>query len=191
MATVLIVPGLHGSGPDHWQTWLETKLPDSVRVVQRDWSKPNISEWSARIRREIDRAPGEIRIVAHSFGCLATAEVARTQRHRIKDALLVAPASPLKFGRVPPSLDQELGFPSLLVASRSDPWMGFAEAAFWAESWGSQLVDLGEAGHINVESGYGPWPGVLDLLDRLGRRPVSAGARKKWPDIFDQLGEIV
>lgn len=190
MATVLIVPGLHGSGPDHWQTWLETKIPDSVRVIQRDWTKPNINEWAARIQREIARAPGDIRIVAHSFGCLATAEAARTQGHRISGALLVAPASPLKFGPAPASLDKELGFPSLLVASRNDPWMSLMEAASWAESWGSQLIDLGEAGHINVEAGYGPWPGAIELLERLRFRPANATSRKKWPDIFDQLGEI-
>ena len=30
--TTLIVPGLHGSGPAHWQTWFETQVPGALRV---------------------------------------------------------------------------------------------------------------------------------------------------------------
>ncbi|MBP7628661.1 MAG: alpha/beta hydrolase, partial [Zoogloea sp.] len=25
--TTLIVPGFHGSGPTHWQSWFEARLP--------------------------------------------------------------------------------------------------------------------------------------------------------------------
>ncbi len=28
---------------------------------------------------------------------------------------------------------------------------------YWAHRWGGRLVGIGPAGHINVESGYGPW----------------------------------
>ena len=37
MAKVLILPGLHNSGPSHWQSlWLEAH-PEYTRVVQEDW----------------------------------------------------------------------------------------------------------------------------------------------------------
>jgi predicted alpha/beta hydrolase family esterase len=37
----------------------------------------------------------------------------------------------------------------------------------WAQLWGSTLIDLGNAGHINTESGFGPWPEGLALLQDL------------------------
>jgi predicted alpha/beta hydrolase family esterase len=36
-ADLLIVPGLGGSGPDHWQTRWEQKLSTARRVEQSDW----------------------------------------------------------------------------------------------------------------------------------------------------------
>jgi hypothetical protein len=40
-------------------------------------------------------------------------------------------------------------------------------AGFWADRWGSRLVHIGRAGHINAESGFGPWPQGLELLRTL------------------------
>jgi predicted alpha/beta hydrolase family esterase len=33
--------------------------------------------------------------------------------------------------------------------------------------WDSTLVDLGEAGHLNPASGYGPWPEATQWIDML------------------------
>jgi len=38
-----------------------------------------------------------------------------------------------------------------------------------AADWGADLVDAGDAGHINTASGYGPWPGGEELIGRLAR----------------------
>ena len=36
--------------------------------------------------------------------------------------------------------------------------------------WGSFLVDAGESGHINADSGHGPWPeGTMVFAQFLGR----------------------
>ena len=58
-----------------------------------------------------------------------------------------------------------LPFPSLLVASRSDPRCSFEKASDMALAWGSHLVDAGDAGQIDPSSGHGPWP---EGLMRLG-----------------------
>ena len=42
-----------------------------------------------------------------------------------------------------------------------------ARAAAFAAAWGSRLVTLDRAGHINAEAGYGPWPEGRRLLDEL------------------------
>lgn len=165
--TTLIVPGLYSSGPDHWQTWLEGQIPDAVCVIQRDWKRANLAEWAGRVRREIFRHPGRILIAAHSFGVLAAAQAADDHRERIAGALLVAPASPEKFAVEDLIPQHPLGFPSIVVASANDPWMSLDRAVHLARTWGSRLVSLGTAGHINVESGYGPWPEGLRLLQSL------------------------
>ena len=51
-----------------------------------------------------------------------------------------------------------LPFPTVLVASRDDPYSSFSEAEDMAYAWGSAIADAGLSGHINVASGYGPWP---------------------------------
>lgn len=169
MSTTLIVPGLRSSGPTHWQTWLERRASGSIRVTQRDWNDPHLPEWSARIRREIAQATGPIFIAAHSFGALAAVQAASDHAERITGALLVAPADPESFGVAEFLPVKPLGFPVVVVASRNDPWMAFDKARHWADLWRADFVDLGEAGHINAEAGFGPWPEGLALLERLRR----------------------
>ena len=84
----------------------------------------------------------------------------------IESALLVAPADPLKFSVSEALPCQPLPVPTTLVASRTDPWMPFGSSVNWSRAWGSQLVDLGEAGHINIASGHGPWPLGKQLVER-------------------------
>jgi predicted alpha/beta hydrolase family esterase len=167
MAKTLIVPGLRNSGPTHWQSWFETQLPDTHRVEQADWERPRIFEWSARVCEEIDAIGEAVWIVAHSFGCLATVSAAFERPDRILGALLVAPADPQRFGEPTARLENELQFPSLVVASTNDPWVRASVAEYWAGQWGSEHLSVGEAGHINVDSGHGPWPEGLRLFEQL------------------------
>ena len=51
-----------------------------------------------------------------------------------------------------------LPFPSLLITSRTDPYCAYDRAEDFSYTWGAALVDAGEAGHLNTESGFGPWP---------------------------------
>ena len=179
---VLIVPGYRGSGPEHWQTWLEGRLPRARRVGRIDWEAPVIAHWPHEIRNDIACSPDPVWLIAHSFGCLAALVAAVGRSERIAGAMLVAPADPerfspsgLKVGRaLASSLSlylprQPLPFPSMVVASNSDPWMQLKVAAQWADRWGSRFVSVGDAGHINVEAGFGPWPRGLELFESLQR----------------------
>ena len=190
MDTILTVPGLHGSGPGHWQTWLEARLPGAVRVVQPDWTKPDLGQWAGRVRRDINRVPGRIWVVAHSFGVLAAAQAGWDYRERIAGAMFVAPDDPERFGLERLLPDAHLGFPSLLVASTTDPWMSIESAAQWAETWGSAFVNLGNVGHINVQSGHGAWPQGLDLLARLCGGSGAARRTSVAADDLEEWGEI-
>ncbi|MCK9910359.1 alpha/beta hydrolase, partial [Microbacteriaceae bacterium K1510] len=63
-------------------------------------------------------------------------------------------------------------------------------AAAWADAWGSQLINLGAAGHINVSSGHGAWPRGLDIYSSLrGQVSRASSARRSSEDVFE-LGDI-
>jgi predicted alpha/beta hydrolase family esterase len=167
MATPLIVPGLYGSCSQHWQSWLEARLPFAHRVLQANWDKADIAAWSEVLERTILRQSDRVILLAHSFGCLVSVAAARRLAPRISGALLVAPCDTQRLGVDEHLIDFELPFPSTLVASRNDPWMSFPRAEIWSERWGSRLVDAGHKGHINVASGHGPWPDALPLIAEL------------------------
>ncbi|HZX32330.1 MAG TPA: alpha/beta hydrolase, partial [Rhodocyclaceae bacterium] len=110
-----------------------------------------------------------------SFGCLASVTAALARPGRIRGALLVAPADPDRFRIAHALLEEKLDFPSLVVASENDPWVGIGTARRWAGEWGADFVSIGRAGHINVDSGYGPWPQGLDFFEALRRRVEAGG----------------
>jgi len=153
-----------------------------VRVVQDDWRTPDLERWSDRVADTLDAlGPGPHVVVAHSFGCLATVRATlRRNAPDIAQVLLVAPAEPGRFGAGPLLPQARLVVPSCVVASDNDPWMTATQAHGWALRWGSDWVNLGNAGHINVDSGYGPFPlaraWAAGVLDRLAARPWRAAA---------------
>ena len=166
---VLMVPGLFGSGPDHWQSEWQRRYPRFDRVEQDDWSWPNLDRWSRRVVETAILAEEPVVLVAHSFGCLATVRASVFQSNLIAGALLVAPADPTRFGVETKLPQTTIDFPTTVVASTNDPWMTLDNARRWADRWGSGFVRLDGAGHINVKSGYTEWPLGLELLDGLCR----------------------
>ena len=181
-ARLLIVPGLHDSGHDHWQTWLQGLHRDSLRVLQSDWAQPDLDRWSASIAHTLARAgPGPWIAVGHSFGSLALVQhLATSSASPIVAALLVAPADPQRFGLAERLSPLRLPVISTVVGSETDPWMRADHARHWASRWGSHWINLGDAGHINAAAGFGPLPlarrWVLAVQQRLARarRPAVA-----------------
>ncbi len=173
-ARVFLVPGLGSSGPDHWQTHFERQHPEFVRVRQREWEAPDCAEWVATLARAL--AGEDLRnvvLVAHSLGCATVAYWAAQYGLRIRGALLVAPADvdTARFAAFPttgfvPMPMQRLPFPSTVVASSDDEWAPLVRTRQFAAAWGSEFVDIGPAGHINADSGHGPWPAGLALLGK-------------------------
>jgi predicted alpha/beta hydrolase family esterase len=191
---VLLIPGLRDSGPAHWQTWLQGQYVDAVRVQQHDWHRPDLEAWSARIEETLSRHSRHTQwvAVAHSFGTLALAHHIATRqmahadsssalgdatgvglRHgRIVAALMVAPADPVKFELEERLPRHRLDLPLSVIGSENDPWMPLERARDWAHTWGAGFRNLGQAGHINTESGFGPWPLARQKVDELIRRQL-------------------
>ena len=178
MARIIIVPGWRDSGPGHWQSLWADSLPGALRVQQDDWITPSRSAWVAAIARTIVSQDGPVVIAAHSLGCIAITHLPPQASARIQGALLVAPADPERravladFAPVP---YQPLPYRSIIVASSNDPYCPVRTAGAYARAWGSEFVRLQNAGHVNLEAGFGAWPLGLALLQSLiGERNLTA-----------------
>ena len=176
----LVVPGLHGSGPDHWQSLWCAREEACRRVDLGAWDQPIRELWVSRLDRAIARERQPVVLAAHSLGCLAVAwwaaEASAPRLAKVSGALLVAPpdvdapdADPRLRSFAPAPL-LPLPFASLLIASRNDRYARFDRLAALAERWGAGLVDAGSIGHINADSGVGDWPEGRALL-RAMREP--------------------
>jgi hypothetical protein len=173
---ILIIPGWSGSGPDHWQSRWESRLKTATRVVQDDWEQPSREGWAARIVEAVRATSRPVVLVAHSCGVSAVAHAAaHLLPGEVAGAFLVAPASE-QAKRVLPGMEPEfaahrrekLPFPATVIASATDPHCPQDEAKALAQAWGAEFVDAGDSGHLNTESGHGPWPdGLLQFASFL------------------------
>lgn len=185
---ILIIPGWSGSGPDHWQSRWAAKLSTARVVEQEDWYKPSRHLWADRIVQAVRAAKRPVVLVAHSAGVSAVAHAAEhLHPSEVAGAFLVAPASERAKAAIPgmgadfiPHRRAILPFRSVLIASTDDPYCTPEEAKELAEAWGAEFVDAGESGHINAESGHGPWPdgllrfaGFLRSLTAVPQKPIQ------------------
>jgi hypothetical protein len=187
---ILLVPGLHGSGPGHWQTIWEEQHEHCSKVELGRLEDPHRNTWINNLNHAIRQAGRPVVLVAHSLGCLAVAWWARFEQREweqragaspVVGALMVAPPEvdffPLdeRVSRFAPTPTEPLPFPSLLVASHNDPWMGFHTSKALAARWGSTLVDAGDAGHLNAQSQLGEWTFGWELLSGLIEQAGGTG----------------
>lgn len=177
MTTVLTLPGWLGSGPDHWQTCWE-RGRGCQRVEQADWDRPTREAWVEALDARLDSVPDRVVLAAHSLGCALVAHWAHGRRARpdklakVRGALLVAPpdveriSAPEEIRGFAPLPTDPLPIPTIVVASTSDPYCGFMRSGLMATLWGAEFVNVGNAGHINAESGLGDWDHGWALLQR-------------------------
>lgn len=174
MTHYFIIPGLGNSGPEHWQTYFEKTLPNAHRIEQEEWEAPSCETWIATIEEALQGYDlSHVVLIGHSLGCSTIAHWAGHYGKRVRGALLVAPSDmesplytfPIKgFDKIP---TERLDFKTTMVTSTNDPWVTLERAQLFAKNWGSTLVNIGDAGHINVAAGFGRWEEGLALLKML------------------------
>ena len=179
---IVMVPGWQGSTPEHWQSRWERNLTTARRIALRDWVASDKDQWVGAVITAVATSARPVVLVAHSLGVIACVHAGLKLPHgAIAGAFLVTPADVEHADRWPPANGlswpqsglgfapvprEPLPFPSMLLASADDPYCRPERARHFAAGWESELVEVGPAGHINAESGHGPWPdGVL----RFGR----------------------
>lgn len=183
-ATILIVPGLRDAVAQHWQTLLEAELRAqghpvlSVPAMGRD--DVDCTRRVNAIEAAAQSVTGPLILVAHSGGCIMVAHWAQQTHRPVQAALLATPPdfeqpmpegyptlAQLQAGGWLPVPRNKLPFRSLVAASRNDPLGRFVRVTALAADWGSEVIDLGEVGHLNPASGFGPWPMASTLINGL------------------------
>ena len=175
-ADVLIAPGLGNSPPEHWQRRWAARM-SSARVVEQDnWDQPVVENWVASIHREIMLATRPVVLIGHSLSVAAIVLTApRLADTKVRGAFMVSPPD-FEGPNIPPEAlpfrppTDPLPFPSIVVVSTTDPLVSVEQARGFAADWGSDVLLAGDAGHINVASGHGPWPEGLLMFGELMKR---------------------
>jgi hypothetical protein len=187
----LIVHGLGGSGPGHWQTWLAGRLRErDLHVSYPDLAAPDapsLDEWRDALAGELGRFDRPPVVVCHSLGAVLWLHLAARLRRRLADrVLLVAPPSagagaPEITEFVPPPLDREAlaiaaANTRLVCAPAGDPYCPEGAVAAYARPLGIPVDEIPGGAHLNTDAGYGPWPAVEAWCLDEGAVPIGAGA---------------
>jgi uncharacterized protein len=189
---VLLVPGIHGSGPAHWQSRWEVLHAGVQRIAQRDWDHPVCAEWVDGIGHAVQAQARPVVLVAHSLGCLALAHwlagASSSALAQVAAVLMVAlpdpagpafPAAASGFGPVPARLPARLPEPPLTVwTSSDDPYAPDGFGGRMAAAWGAVHESLGARGHLNADSGLGDWPEAWAWVTarRGGQKRIGGGS---------------
>jgi predicted alpha/beta hydrolase family esterase len=178
----VILHGWRGDEPGHWQSWLAEELAAAGREVRYpvmpDADTPERESWLCALRGTLTGLPDDgFDVVAHSVGALLWlhhASVGDTSPRPARVAL-VAPPSP-----APPIPEIESFFPvpldvdlvrhaadgTVLVGGDDDPYTPEGIAVAYGRPLKMPTTIVAGGGHLNVDSGYGPWPAMLDWCGR-------------------------
>lgn len=190
MCSFLILHGLaNHRPPEAWHHWLASELHAAGERVSYpqlpDPDTPSYAAWSATLEAQLAALSGERVVICHSLSCLlwlrTAAERAADAPPRADRLLLVAP--PAREQVPDTGAEFRIEMPDGAAARRSaatrirlacgdgDPYDPDGRARAWADPLGADLDVLAAGGHINPDSGYGPWPSALawclDPAERL------------------------
>ncbi|MBL6431495.1 MAG: alpha/beta hydrolase [Alphaproteobacteria bacterium] len=166
-ADILLIPGYGDTPAGHWMHRWAEKMPTARMVDLGNPHRPVRKTWVEAVTQAVRAAERPVVLVAHSLGTNTVVHAAHAlPKDTVKAAFLVAPTDLSRDAPKPafeiadflPLPKGPLPFPARIVASRSDPHCAFETAKDWAHHWGAHFQDAGDAGHINLESGHGPWP---------------------------------
>jgi predicted alpha/beta hydrolase family esterase len=169
----LILHGLEGSGPDHWQTWLAGRLRERGETVRYpdlpDPFDPKPEEWLAALQPELAALEGERIVLCHSLACLLWLLNAHAGATDVADrVLLVAPPCTdevepvVRFQPDGVTGDQVRAAArvTLMLCSDRDPYCPPGADTVFGDPLELDYEVIPGGGHLNTDAGYGPWPAV-------------------------------
>lgn len=184
----LIIHGLGGSGPDHWQSWLADKLIQRGHHVVfptfSNMNHPNKEVWLQELSSTIEKIPDhqQLIVITHSLGGILWQHFAAGYHKKIANhVIVVAPPSPAvvipsakSFFPVPLNRSNltRVADETLFIHSTNDPYCSMEDVKHYLQL-NLQTITLPNMGHINVQSGHGKWQLILELCDRIVQRKVE------------------
>ncbi|MEU6237594.1 alpha/beta hydrolase [Kitasatospora sp. NPDC047058] len=177
----LILHGWQNHRPaGHWQHWLADRLTglghqvDYPRLPDPDHPDPELWLHELRTRLTALRA-GRRTVVCHSLACALwlRAVAGGAVAEPVDRVLLVAPPSPGFLRRqpdvalfVPPAVSaaqlSAAAGSTRLVCGDDDPCCPEGAAEAYGRRLGLPVDVITGAAHLTPDSGYGPWPALLD-----------------------------
>ena len=169
----LILHGIENRRPpEHWQRHLAERLREHGEQVAYPQlprpDAPRYEDWEELLHAELDLlGDGERVVVCHSLGC--TLWLRAAPQPPVDRVLLVAPPGRTTIVRLAPSFADGRPDPAAvaaaarttaIVCSDADPYNAEGDSAALAEAAGARRHVIAGAGHLSVDDGYGPWPGV-------------------------------
>ena len=175
----LLLHGWGGSDRPHWQAWLAAELAADYGTVSFPLIQhphfPHLNRWKKEAIAHLRSFHPET-VVCHSLANTLWFHLCHDgEIDPVENLVLVAPPRldcrietirsffPVE---VPPNLYARK---ATLVVSTDDPYLNIDEAWALQKRLGVPMKVLENAGHINADSGYGPWPWILAFL-RTGAR---------------------
>lgn len=164
---ILIVPETSALEADHWQSRWQRNMRNAQRVDPPALtSRPLLEAWTSRLSAAIAGASRPTVVVAHGLGVLPVVGLG-LHRPIIEPvgAFLVAPVASLPAFSTTTDAGHPLAMPlkalpfkTKLIGSSTDPDCSVDEAQDLAQAWGADVAIIANAGHIDAQSGHGPWP---------------------------------
>ncbi|MGW1678012.1 RBBP9/YdeN family alpha/beta hydrolase [Saccharopolyspora sp. NPDC002376] len=176
---VLLIHGMTGSGPWHWQQWLAGQLREQDVDVELPSfpgpGRPVLEDWLPVLRERLEAVPKEAELVvaAHSCGVALWLHHAATIEGRSRRADRVLLVSPPALDWQHPDAQDITPYPTdstalrraagitRLVVGTGDPYLSMYQAHGLAESLQVEMDVILDGEHLDTDAGYGPWPAIL------------------------------
>jgi predicted alpha/beta hydrolase family esterase len=170
----LILHGLGGSGPGHWQRWIAERLGDAGHQVRfpdlPDPDTPDPAAWERVLHEELAALEGDERVVlCHSLSCVTwMAAAERIERPVDRVALVAPPSVTAGLAELEPffpliATEEDVARAAAhtrLVCADNDPYCPEGAAALYGGPLALPIDMQPGGGHLNVDSGLGPWPAM-------------------------------
>ena len=184
----LFVPDWQDANAGHWQRLWAGELAGAHWFTPPDETTPHREAWLQSLEALVLSAQAPVLLVAHGLGCIAAAHLGDEASARVRGALLVAPVDPERRAQISsfaPVPHAPLPYRSVMVASSNDPGCPVRLAGAFARAWGSEFVRMQNAGHIDHDSGHGPWPLGQALFQSLTHGGAQVAAPVQAPSSFN------
>lgn len=166
--------------PEHWQHRTARALREQGFVVEYPQlpspHSPTVAEWSASVVDALHRLHDsgrvdDVVVIAHSLSVLLWLGARPESPVQVARVLLVAPPAVAvasgydeiaEFAALSLALSPHDAGRTTLVASDDDPFNPSGADVTFGVPLGIPTIVLAGQGHFTIDSGYGPWPSLLE-----------------------------